>query len=357
MANELALATNMAGASYEALLNSKSDPGVLRPFIGPDGRNYVTRRVLNERTGAQEHRTFTTNAPATLLYDTWKVFDDMFVQVLREELKAVRDLRRRGLVFNLPNGMAHTVLQYQILGDLTDATVSMKPTRRSEVDRPETDIATLPLPLVHKDYDYDARELMSSRLGTQALDTTTGMLAMRKVAELLEKMLIGTVPPFKHNGGAVYGYLTLPERATDTIVVPDGTNGPAVVNSLLGLRQLLINDDHLGPYVLYLNRQWSEFLDTDFSSAKGDMTLRQRILAVSDIEEVTVLDYLPTTDWYAVLVEMKSENVRLVIGLEPTIVQWESLGGYQRHFKAITLQVPHVRSDWAGNSGVAVGTD
>jgi uncharacterized linocin/CFP29 family protein len=354
--SELTLATNMAGASYETLLANNSDPGVLRPFVGPDGRNYVTRKVRNA-AGAWEHRTFTTNAATTLPYDTWKLFDDLFIQVQREQLKAVADLRRRGLVMPLPNGMAHTVLQYQILSDITDATVSMKPTRRSEVDRPDFDTATLPLPLVHKDFDYDARDLMASRLGNQALDTTTGMLAMRKVAELLEKMLIGTVTPFKHGGGTVYGYLTLPERAIATIVVPDGTNGNAVVNSLLGLRQLLIDDNHMGPYVLYLNRQWSEFLDSDFSTAKGDLTLRQRITAVEDIEDVTVLDYLPTTDWHALLVEMKAENARLIVGMEPTIVQWESLAGYMRHFKCIAEIVPHVRADAHGNSGIAHGTD
>lgn len=348
----------LGGDAMDRVLAANGDTGVLRPYINfADGKTYVARLVRNHRTGEYERKAFVTNTAATLSYDSWKFFDREVLMVVRERLRAVADLRAAGLTVSLPNGMAHTMLQYQTQGDITGATVSMNPARRSETDRPETDTAQLPLPLVHKDFDIDARELMASQLGNMPLDSNGARLAARKVAEELENMLIGTVVPFKHGGNYVYGYRTLPSRYTKTdMPTPDGTNGPAVIAAILALRQGLLDDNHNGPFILYVNRQWSQYLDTDFSSLKGNITLRQRILAIEDIKEVRTLDRLPNTNWECLLVEMNSENVRLVVGTEIQTVQWESQGGMMRHYKVMAMQVPHLRPDANGNSGIGHGS-
>lgn len=344
------------GDAADRLLAAGGDPGVLRPYVGRDGRSYVTRMIYNERSGKCEPRVFVTNTPATLSYDAYKQFDNTIITVMRERLRAFADIRSAGLTYNLPNGMAHTVLQYQTQGDITGASISMSPARRSEGDRPETDIALFPLPIVHKDFDIDARELLVSRQGNMPLDTSTAALAARKVAEELEKMTVGTVKAFKYAGNYVYGYRTFPQRATKfDMTAPDGTNGNTIINEILALRQLLIDDNHFGPYTLYVNRQWSQYLDSDFSTAKGNLTLRQRILAIEDIRDVRVLDHLPSTRFEMLLVEMTTETVRAVVGMEVQTVQWESQGGMMRHFKVMCLQVPQLRPDTAGNSGVAHG--
>ncbi len=347
------------GDAADRLLQANGDTGVLRPYLSHDPndpRSYVTRLVRNDRTGATEPKVFVSNTPASLTYDAWKQFDDAILDTVRENLTAVADVRSRGLIYNLPNGMAHTVLQYQTMGDITRATVSMDPTRRSEVDRPETDLALMPLPIVHKDFDITARELMASRQGRMPLDTTSATLAARKIAEELEDMLVGNVSPFKYAGNYVYGYLTFPQRAIKAdLPIPDGTNGPAVIQAILTLRQMLIDDNHRGPFVMYVNRQWSQVLDSDFSSLKGTDTLRQRILRLPDVSEIKTLDHLPSTRWQMLLVEMRQENVRMVIGMEIQTVQWESQGGMMRHFKVMALQVPQVRPDTSGNSGIAQG--
>jgi uncharacterized linocin/CFP29 family protein len=352
----LAQSYQMFGDAADRLLAANGDLGVLRPWIGRDGRSYVARQVWNERTQKFEGRVFTTNTATSLSYDAYKQFDTTVIQVLRERLRAVADVRGAGLVYNLPNGMAHTVLAYQKIGDFTRATVSMDPSRRSEMDRPESDIAYFPLPIVHKDFDISARELMSSRLGLMPLDTTNAALAARKVSEEMEDMLLGTVAPFKYAGNYVYGYRTLPERATKfDLTTPTGSNGATVIGEILALRQLLINDKHYGPYVLYVNSQWSTVLDNDFSTLKGADTLRQRILRIDDITDVRVCDRLPTTNWECLLVELKTETVRMVMGTEVQTVQWESQGGMMRHFKVMAMQPIQLRGDTAGNSGVAHG--
>lgn len=339
------------GDTADKLIANNFDVGVLRPWIGKDGKSYICRTINGQP------KVMTTNTPATLTRDAWIQFDQSIQRAIQERLSAFADIRRAGLVYNLPNGMAHTVLQYQTQGDITPATISMDPVRRSERDRPHTDVENLPLPIVHKDFDFSAREIMSSRLGQMPIDTTTAELAAIKVAEEVEKMTVGTVTPFTYGGGSVYGYMTLPERALKiNMTVPTGANGPTVIGDLLALRQLLIDDRHYGPYVLYLNSQWAQVLDNDFSTAKGDQTLRQRILTVAGIQKVEILYTLPTTKWHALLVELSSQTVRAVVGMEVQTIQWESLGGMMKHFKVMCMLVPQIRSDTDGNSGVAHGT-
>lgn len=342
---------NGFGDVADRLIENDFDTGVLRPWLGRDGRSYVTRTINGKP------KIITTNAPATLPRDVWIQFDTAVVQALQERLKAFSDIRGAGLTYNLPNGMGHTVLQYQTMGDINDATISMDPARRGEGDRPLTDVANLPLPIIHKDFDFSAREIAVSRQGNLPLDTSTAQLAARKVGEALEKLTVGTVGTYSYGGGTIYGYLNFPNRATKTdMPVPDGTNGPAVVTALLTLRQALINNKHFGPYIMYVNSQWAAVLDNDFSATKGDITLRQRIQSIEGITAIRTLDHLPTTNWHVLLVEMTSETVRAVVGMEVQTVQWESLGGMMKHFKVMCLLVPQLRADTDGNSGVAHGS-
>lgn len=345
------LLSNVFGDSGDKVLMNNGDPSILRPFVGKDGRSYVT---VNENG---QRKVVLTNTPATLSRDAWIQFDNAIIRALRDRLKAYTDLRAAGLTYNLPNGMAHTMLQYQTLGDITSATISMDPIRRSERDRPEIDVVNLPLPIVHKDFDFSAREILASRQGQMALDTTTAEMAARKVGEEIEKMLVGTVTPFTYGGASVYGYITFPYRSTKTnMTIPTGSNGTTVVNDFLALRQLLMDNNHPGPYMVYVNTQWAQYLDNDFSTAKGDQTLRQRLLAVEGIQGIRTLDYLPNTRWHVLMVEMSTETVRAINGMEVQTVQWESGGGMMKHFKVMAMQVPQLRADTAGNSGIAHGT-
>jgi hypothetical protein len=136
---------------------------------------------------------------------------------------------------------------------------------------------------------------------------------------------------------------------------PDGNNNSTVIGQILDLRQMLINAKHYGPYRLYMNTQWSKWLDLPNTAVQGGPTLRQHLEAIGDIEAVEVLETLPITQYHVVLVEMKPNTVRAVIGMEVTTVSWESLGGYDLHYKVIGLQLPNLRADSAGSSGIAHG--
>jgi hypothetical protein len=344
------------GAVANRLLAANGDLGALRPFRGADGKSYWERTLWGPQ-GSQK-KVLAANAPATLSYDQWVAIDTTVITAVMSRLKAFADIRETaGLTYNLPNGMAHTVLRYQSVSDITPATLSMDPKRRSDGDRPEFGMVQMPLPVAHKDFDINYRELLASRNpGGPPLDLTMADLAGQKVGEIIEQLTVGTAGPFADTAGSIYGYTNFPSRATKIdMTVPTATNQAVTVGEILDLRQLLINAKHFGPYRLYMNSQWSKWLDIPNTSVQGGPTLRGYLEAVGDIQSVDVLDFLPTTQYHVVLIEMQPQTVRAVVGMEVTTVSWESLGGYDLHYKVLALMLPNLRADSAGTSGIAHG--
>jgi len=56
------------------------------------------------------------------------------------------------------------------------------------------------------------------------------------------------------------------------------------------------------------------------------------------------------------MVQMTSDVARAINGMPITTVQWESAGGMRLNFKVMAIQVPQIRSDYDGNSGICHAT-
>ena len=79
------------------LLELNGDVRSLRPFVGKDGRTYMSI-MRNGKLIAVP----TQNATATLRKDDWQLLDEAVVKVAKPRLKAVGDLRSAGLTYNIP---------------------------------------------------------------------------------------------------------------------------------------------------------------------------------------------------------------------------------------------------------------
>jgi len=88
----------------------------------------------------------------------------------------------------------------------------------------------------------------------------------------------------------------------------------------------------------------------DTGNTSTNRTVRERILQVAGIEGIKVVDTL--TDDNVLLVQMTSDVVRLVRGMGIQNIQWQTEGNFVNKFKVITIQVPQVRADQEGHSGV-----
>jgi len=346
------------GSVAATLMEAGMDANVLRPYIGDDNRHYIT---VNGDNGPEAVPL--TNATASLRKDDWKLLDSAIVKAAKPRLKAVADLRGMGLTFNIPNGMAKTVLETETQSDISEADISMDGLRESTADRPVFELTNLPLPIIHKDFNFSARQVMVSRNGGSPLDTTTAELAARRVAETAEKLLCGTYGTYAFGGGTIYGYTNYPKRLTKTMTSPAaGGYTPAdTVTDVLAMIEQAKAAYHYGPYMLYTSIKWDKTLDEDYSSAKGDNTLRDRLKAITDIQDVRTLDYLDTTpgsatDYVMLLVQMTSDVIREVMGMDITTVQWETRGGMQLNFKVMAIMVPQLRADINDNTGIVHGT-
>lgn len=338
------------GDVADKLMACGFNPSVLRPFLGSDGRSYMTV-IKNGVASAQPIM----NATATLRYEDWKILDDVIVKVAKQRLRAVADLRAAGNSYTIPNGMGKTVLQTETQSDIDAATVSMDGLVAGPNDRPVFELTNLPLPIISKDFSFSARQLEASRSGGSPLDTSTAELAARRVAEMAEQLLIGVASSYTYGGGTLYGYTNFPSRITRTITAPTavGWTGGTLIDEILAMRQDAYDAYHYGPFMLYNSPAWDRYLDADLKAA-SDRTLRERINAIEGFSSMKTLDYL--TNYDIVMIQMTSDVAREIIGMDITSLQWDSNGGLLKNFKVMAILVPQLRADQNGNTGIVHGS-
>jgi len=335
----------------QLVTNSNFDTGALRPFVY-DGRAHVT---ITNAEGKDE--TFPVqNTAATLRLDEWKEIDRALIRVARPRLKLVGDLRGAGLVHTVASGMGKTVFESENLGDVGEASIGMDAITKSENDRPNYDLVGLPLPIVFKDFHFSARQIATSRNVGDSIDISTAESAGRKVAEYLEKMAIGTATDYKYAGYSVQGLVSYDNRITRTITSPAASGWTPVTtyNEVNSMIQDSIDAYYYGPWMLYCSTAWSQYLNRDYSSNYPNKTLGMRIKEAEGVTDMRILDYLE--DYDMVLVQMTSDVVRLINGMDMTTVQWDTQGGLQQNFKVMSIMVPQTRADQNDNTGIVHGS-
>ena len=342
------------GSVASKLLGMRTmDPGMLRPFIGNDGKAYVA--IYNGKgdvTDPKSYDKINVNA-ATLLKEEWMRLDTAVMKVAENRLNGIQDLINRGLVYDIPNALGTTVLESQEASDAMEAELTMDGVHRGKGDRQQFSTTYLPLPIIHVDYDINARVLASSRSLGNPLDTSQAERATRKVAERLEQMLF-TDTKYFFGGGRIYSYVNHPDRMKATLTVgwdDSSMDGKKIVKQVIAWKQKAIDNFMYGPYVIYIPTGYETILDEDYDvSGTSTQTIRERILKISGIEDIKVVDTLPSDN--VVMVQMQSDTVRLVRGMPIQNVEWNSEGGMTTHYKVMTIQVPQIRSDYNKKCGV-----
>jgi hypothetical protein len=355
------------GGVAERLLNCDGDLNSLRPYIGSDGRSYVTVNTgQKDDKGKTIFEALPTENAATLRKDEWVTFDQVVIRAARQRLRAWADLRAANTYGGF-DGMSSMILEHETMSDPGEAFVDFDAMTEGRRDAPVYQLEGLPLPIIHSPFFFSLRRLRISRKLNTPIDTTMGEAAGRRVAEEIEKMTIGTVtgPALSPGnvadyGGTpqVYGYTTYPDRVTKTDVTAPTAGGwtpKRAVSDVLDMIDSLNDNKYYGPFMLYHSTDWSRYMDEDYSDAKGDNTLRDRLRDIEQVQDVRRLDFLTNT-FTIVLVQMTADVARAVNGMEINTVQWQTMGGMRLNFKVMAIQVPQLRSDYSGNTGIAHGT-
>lgn len=338
----------LSGSVGQRLFQNNWQVGILRPYMDP-------------KTG----RSFYTNAKgqacpisnASLLKDEWIEMDGAVMKAEQERLVGYNSLISRGLTYDISTGMAITILQSQSMSKFTGAEISMNGLTRSNGDAPDYDLVSLPLPIIHKDFGIDLRTLSTSRKMGMPLDLTSIELAGRVIAEKKESLLFGSTPFYF--GGArldtfktyenriimnsTYGWLHASKKPTD------------IFEDVRKMKQALIEQNRSGgPYILYISGKYDTVLDKDYADSATQSgtgkTIKQRLMEIQGLEDIIVVDTL--TDEELIMVHAKSDTIRIVRALPTTTVEWEEEGGMALKYKSLSIEVPQIRSDYYGSSGI-----
>lgn len=338
--------------------NGKLDIGRMRPFIDQYGRSCVTVYMGGNPKKKESWKTMVVNAGATLRREEWKALDEAIMEPSRARLGGIEDLTAKNLVYNLGNAMGTTVLEWHDVNEALEAEMTMDGITRGKNDRVTFQHNYLPLPIIHAEYEINTRELAASRNLGNPLDTTMAERAARKVLEKLEALLFtDTTYTFGEKDSrlrnAIYSYVNFPDRIGVNLSIPwdnSGITGAMIIQDVLEMKQASINNYHYGPWTLYIPTNYETVLDADYDATTPGTTIRERILKIAGVNEIKVSDTLANDN--VLLIQMTRDVIRLVRGMGLQNVQWSEEGGMVTKFKVMTIQVPQIRSDAYGKTGI-----
>lgn len=346
--------------AQQFLSSGRLDPAFMRPFVGSDNKPYISVFKGGDPADPKNYKNIQVNA-GTLRRDEWKQLDQTVLMIAESRLNGVQDLIDRGLVYTIGNGLGTTVLEWHDVSDALEAALTMDGVTRGENDQVVTQYNYLPLPIIHVDYEINARHLASSRNMGAALDTTMAGRAARKVAERLENMLF-TDTSYSYGGlddrsrNSIYSYLNHPDRQTKALGTAwdDSSKSPReILRDVQEMKQQLVAIHYNGPYTMYIPTAYETIMDNDYedtgTTATG-MTVRERLLKLGQLNDIKVVDTLP--DDTVIMVQMTSDVVRLVRGMGIQNVQWGEEGNMVTKYKVMTIQVPQIRSDANSACGI-----
>lgn len=371
-------------------VNVIQNPSIRRPFFNEWGRPAVMihtgrwtvekgeRKPLKEavqvvdllNNGYIDPVFLTANANA-LRVDQWRELDRQVQLCYRQRLSAWKDLMGANPLGGF-NGMNRMTLEYEAMSDPGEAVVDMDGLGEARTDSPLFKLRALPLPITHSDFTFSERRLaISGNMGTP-FDTTMAEACARRIGEKVEKTTIGvdsgvtygtvsTGTSAMEGTSTVWGYTNYPYRITKsdfTCPADAGWSPNDTYNEFLAAMRLMKANKIYGPFVCYYSPDWFEYFNRPFSTAGGNhqgKTLQQMLKEVPGVSDLRELDYL-TDDWTLIFIQMTSDVVRAVNGMDITTVQWPSAGGMRQHFKTMCIHVPLLRADYEQKTGILHGT-
>lgn len=311
---------------------------------GISGGGLVAQRLMQSGFNVNALRT-----NDVLRKDEWKLYDTALVTVARTRLVGVGDLLSRGLSMKLPNALGVTRVEWETATEMVPADVTMSGISQSTNDRMEFDLTGIPVPIVHKDFNLNIRHLEASRRTGQPIDTMQIERCTRMVVEKIENILFAGFTGLGSNN-TIYGYKNATNRNTGSVSASWVTaTGAQIVFDVLAMIGKSVADNMYGPWMLYVPVDAYVHMGDDYK-ANGDLTILERVKAIPGI-----IDVRPTSDLAApnvLLVQMTKDVVDMIDGIQPTMVEWDSHGGFVKNFKVIAIMVPRVRNDSDLQSGV-----
>jgi len=295
---------------------------------------------------------------AQLRDDEWKRIDDTLTAVARDNTLGLSTLRGAGLDVPLDLGVLR--FEWEDVDDFGEAEVDMSGTTGDDEDALSFTNNGIPLPIVHKSFKVNMRKLRASRRRGQPIDTAGVDAATAAVSRKLEDILYGG-NSITVQGDSVQGFTDFTDRQTVAgNATWDGASADNIIDDVMRTIEALEDAKALPGRTGYQmmvarqNYQEARAKNSGTDDKKGVLEhLRERMQTEDDVPEVSFQPVDRLSEGNAVLAKPTERYVQLPMPADIQTVQWESNGGWTRHFKVVGSVMPALRSDQSGNSGVA----
>jgi uncharacterized linocin/CFP29 family protein len=296
-------------------------------------------------------------ANALLRRYEWEMIDEAVVDVARNQLVITEDLRRFGLVKPL-GGLGTIYSTYEKASDMTAANIDMSADTEGDADSIAFTPVSIPVPIIHKPFQLNARRLAASRNAGESLDVTNIRTATRRVGDALENMIFNGAS-LKVDANAIYGLTTHPDRSTDTATNYGGgdwsTEGNAY-KTIAGMIQALWDSGFQGPFGCYAAMNLAGNLWNYRTDGSGRSEAQTIVEGLRDAGLSYIKPAASLASSTLVVFQLTSDVIDLGVAQEMVAVQWDEKGQLVSNFKVMTAAVPRVKSDANGACGVAHAT-
>jgi len=217
--------------------------------------------------------------------DARKIMEDLTL-VRQNDLTLLADLKAAGLT--VPTSISDMLIGVETLNEFVEANQTMNPTAISN-DQTDYELVYTPQPITHAGWSIPYRQ---KEFGYKNSDGLTA--SVRRVEEKIDSMIMRGNPNIvvKDPSGStfeVFGYVTHPDRETFTITDWAAATPEAIRTQVLAMiNQLIVNVRSIRPnsLMLYIPFEYESVMEDDYSTAKGDRTLRERLMAIKQIKDI-----------------------------------------------------------------------
>lgn len=298
----------------------------------------------------------------TLTYEELRLVDKAVIDAARPRLTFISDCREAGMIIPI-NGLEASYYTIDAASDMNDAELAMRAGHKTNRDVTQLTRTNIPLPIIHKDFDLDARMVNETRRMGRPLDLTNVAIASAKVAEKAEELcLVGTTYIIDGNTlYGVYGHTSINSVTLSTYGNWDASagNGALILACVNAMIQASITDNCYGPWGLYIPTAYASTLNKLIGTSASGVTVGEQLMNLIGFQNGPLAKALKFVRPHAkltantiCLVPLDPLQVQVIEGLQITVVPWSPDGGLTLSFKVMAIYVPVVRTAADGKTGI-----
>lgn len=219
----------------------------------------------------------------------------------------------------------------------------------------------VPQPIYHTDFSIPFRQNGFSYKNSDGVSESVSAVALERDSTLV----LGNsdiVVDVNGTEAELYGLTNHP----DTLAMPSGisdwadsANNDKIYKETITLVKEMFTKRKAAQIpnsiIMFVANDVMPEFDADYSDAKGDRTVKERVMAITAIKEVMPCQWLP--DGAVLLVEASPQTLRIPTSNDVIVTPWNRVDPFEdlrfTVFAASTLQV---RSDRNGNTGLLYAT-